>query len=108
MMPGLLSMMLCGEQSIDPTAAGTMMAMEMARRARLVAADGSPSHWSDEVLALAGLDASFFPHWVEPGEVIGEVSAERGRADRAAGGHSGGRGGPRYAVRGGRLRRAGR
>jgi L-fuculokinase len=81
MMPGLLSMMLCGERSIDPTAAGTMMAMEMARRGRIGSANSQQigfanSHWSDEVLALAGLDASFFPHWVEPGEVIGEVTAD--------------------------------
>lgn len=64
MMPGLLSMLLCGEQSIDPTAAGTMMAMEMAAR-----------DWSEEVLGLAGLDAGFFPRWVEPGGVIGRVTA---------------------------------
>ena len=64
MMPGLLSMMLCGEQSIDPTAAGTMMAMDMAAR-----------DWSGEILSLAGLDAGFFPRWVEPGGVIGAVTA---------------------------------
>jgi L-fuculokinase len=64
MMPGLLSMKLCEEQSIDPTAAGTMMAMDMAKR-----------DWSDEVLALADLSADFFPRWVEPGEVIGHVTA---------------------------------
>jgi len=65
MMPGLLSMLLCGEQSIDPTAAGTMMAMDMGAR-----------DWSAEVLSLAGLDASFFPRWVEPGRVIGGVTAD--------------------------------
>ncbi|MFW5866977.1 MAG: FGGY family carbohydrate kinase [Armatimonadota bacterium] len=65
MMPGLLSMKLCGERSIDPTAAGTMMAMDMAER-----------DWSDEVLALADLTPDFFPRWVEPGEVIGRVSAD--------------------------------
>ncbi|MFO8082216.1 MAG: FGGY family carbohydrate kinase [Armatimonadota bacterium] len=65
MMPGLLSLKLCGERSIDPTAAGTMMAMDMAAR-----------DWSDEVLALVDLDAGFFPTWVEPGEVIGRVTAD--------------------------------
>jgi L-fuculokinase len=65
MMPGLLSMRLCGEQSIDPTAAGTMMAMDMAQRA-----------WSEEILALADLSPDFFPRWVEPGEVIGRVTAD--------------------------------
>ncbi|MFP4248521.1 MAG: FGGY family carbohydrate kinase [Armatimonadota bacterium] len=64
MMPGLLSMKLCGERSIDPTAAGTMMAMDMAAR-----------DWSGDVLALADIDADFFPRWVEPGEVIGHVTA---------------------------------
>jgi L-fuculokinase len=63
MMPGLLSMKLCGEQSIDPTAAGTMMAMEMASR-----------DWSPQMLSLADLSPSFFPQWVEPGEVIGSLS----------------------------------
>jgi len=62
MMPGILSMKLCGELSIDPTAAGTMMAMDMGAR-----------DWSAKMLSLAGLDGSFFPDWVEPGEVIGTV-----------------------------------
>ncbi len=62
MMPGVLSMKLCGELSIDPTAAGTMMAMDMIRR-----------DWSPKMLALAELDTSFFPDWVEPGEIIGAV-----------------------------------
>lgn len=65
MMAGLLSMLLCGEASIDPTAAGTMMALDMAAR-----------DWSDELLALAGLTRDFFPRWVEPGEVIGLVTEE--------------------------------
>ncbi len=65
MMPGLLSMLLCGERSIDPTAASTMMAMDMAAR-----------DWSAEMLALAELTPEFFPRWVEPGEVIGAVTAE--------------------------------
>lgn len=62
MMPGLLSHRLTGEFSMDPTSGGTMMAMEMGRR-----------DWSDRMLALAGLDASCFPRWVEPGESIGTV-----------------------------------
>ncbi len=65
MMPGLLSFMLCGERSIDPTAAGTMMAMDAAQR-----------DWADDILELAGLDASLFPAWVEPGEVIGLLTDE--------------------------------
>ncbi|NSW57918.1 MAG: L-fuculokinase [Armatimonadetes bacterium] len=64
MFAGLLSHLLCGEKSIDPTAAGTMMCMDMAKR-----------DWSAKMLALAGLDAGFFPRWVEPGEVIGAVHA---------------------------------
>ncbi len=65
MMAGLLSMLLSGERSIDPTAAGTMMAMDMAAR-----------DWSAELLALAGLTPDDFPRWVEPGGVIGTVTAE--------------------------------
>jgi len=64
MMPGILNMKLCGELSIDPTAASTMMAMNMGIR-----------DWSAKMLALAELDASFFPDWVEPGQVIGTVHA---------------------------------
>lgn len=63
MMAGLLSMLLSGERSIDPTAAGTMMAMDMGAR-----------DWSDELLGLAGLTRGFFPRWVEPGGVIGAVT----------------------------------
>lgn len=62
MMAGLLSYSLCGQRSIDPTAAGTMMAMDLARR-----------DWSPDLLGLAGLDPSFFPSWVEPGGIIGTV-----------------------------------
>lgn len=64
MMPGLLSYLMCGETSIDPTAGGTMMAMDMARR-----------DWSLQMLSMAGLDASFFPRWTEPGTVIGLMHA---------------------------------
>ncbi|MGD9494752.1 MAG: FGGY family carbohydrate kinase [Armatimonadota bacterium] len=65
MMAGLLSLRLSGERSIDPTGAGTMMAMDMAAR-----------DWSAELLALAGLTPEDFPRWVEPGGVIGRVTAE--------------------------------
>ncbi len=65
MMPGLLSMLLCGEFSLDPTAAGTMMAMDMAKR------DFSP-----RLLEWAGVDRSLFPRMVEPGNTIGRVTAD--------------------------------
>jgi L-fuculokinase len=64
MTPGLLSRRLSGENSIDPTIAGTGMLMDMARR-----------DWAPELLARAGLTPEFFPRWVEPGEVIGQVHA---------------------------------
>jgi len=64
MMPGLLSFLLCGERSIERTAAGTMMAMDMAQ-----------GDWSAPLLKLAGLEPSFFPRWVLPGDVIGHLSA---------------------------------
>lgn len=69
MMPGLLSFLLCGERSIERTAAGTMMAMDMVR-----------GDWSDELLKLAGLDRAFFPRWVLPGDVIGSLTASAAQA----------------------------
>ncbi len=69
MMPGLFSLRLCGEKSVDPTAAGTTMAVDSAKRT-----------WSNELLSLAELDSTFFPRWCEPGEVIGELS-EQAAAD---------------------------
>jgi len=71
MMAGLLSHRLCGEMSIDYTGASTMMAMDLRRRA-----------WSPKLLKLAGVDASFFPRFVESGETIGTVTP---RASRATG-----------------------
>ena len=65
MMPGLLSYKLSGQKSIDATSASTMMAMDLKNRT-----------WSEELLAEAGLDPSFFPEMVYPGEVIGEVTNE--------------------------------
>ncbi len=65
MTPGLLSLRLCGEKSIDPTIAGTGMMMDMAAR-----------DWAPELLALAGVGPQLFPRWVEPGEVIGGVTAQ--------------------------------
>ena len=62
-MPGLISMKLTGELSIDPTHASTGMMMDLGRR-----------DWADDLLAVAGVDRSFFPRWVEPGEVIGKVT----------------------------------
>ncbi len=63
MMPGIISHRLTGEMSIDATSAGTMMSLDLQKRT-----------WSDRMLGLPGLDASIFPRWVEPGEIIGEVT----------------------------------
>jgi len=68
MAPGLISYRLTGERSIDSTSAGTMMAVDMKNRV-----------WSGKMLGLAGMDASFFPPWVEPGETIGTVTARAAR-----------------------------
>lgn len=68
MMPGLLSMKLSGQPSLEPTSGGTMMAMDMGRR-----------DWSPRMLALAEVDASFFPPWIEPGQVIGPVTSQAAR-----------------------------
>ena len=67
MMPGLIAHRLCGELHIDPTSASTMMAMDLAKR-----------DWSSEMLALAGLDPSFFPEWKESGDVVGYVTDKAG------------------------------
>jgi len=68
MMPGLLAFKLTGEFHIEPTSASTTMAMDLRRR-----------DWSGRLLDLADMDASSFPRWCEPGDVIGEVSAHAGR-----------------------------
>jgi len=68
MMPGYFSYKLTGALHIDPTSGSTMMAMDLGKR-----------DWSEEMLALAGLDPSFFPEWREPGEVLGEVTEEAAR-----------------------------
>ena len=69
MMAGLLSQRLCGEMSIDYTGASTMMAMDLGKRA-----------WSPKLLGLAGVDAGFFPRFVESGETIGTVTAKASRS----------------------------
>jgi len=68
MMPGLLAHKLTGEFHIEPTSASTTMAMDLRRR-----------DWSGRLLELADMDASSFPRWCEPGDVIGEVSGDAGR-----------------------------
>lgn len=68
MMPGVVAVRLCGVHHVDPTSASTTMAMNMGKR-----------DWSEEMLALAGLDPGFFPEWIEPGEVVGYVSEKASR-----------------------------
>jgi len=68
MMPGLITYKLCGEFHIDPTSASTMMAMDLRKR-----------DWSDQLLELADLDPSFFPQWIEPGEIVGYITEEAQR-----------------------------
>jgi L-fuculokinase len=63
MVAGLLNHRLTGEATVDSTGASTTMAMDLGRRA-----------WSERMLSLAGLDTSYFPRWVEPGERVGTVS----------------------------------
>ena len=68
MMPGLIVNRLTGKLHIDPTSASTMMAMDLEKR-----------DWSESLLELAGLDASFFPEWYEPGQIVGYVTDDAGR-----------------------------
>ena len=65
MMPGLLSWKLCEQMSIDVTSASTMMAMDLDK-----------VQWSKELLGEAGVDESFFPPLVYPGQVIGHVTGK--------------------------------
>lgn len=64
MMPGIISMRLTGELSIDSTSASTMMAMDLKNR-----------KWSEKMLSLAGMTTAYFPKWVEPGDVIGKITS---------------------------------
>jgi len=63
MMPGLVTLWLSGEQTLDRTSASTMMALDL-----------SQESWPPELLAEAGLTEDFFPPLVSPGEVVGEVA----------------------------------
>jgi L-fuculokinase len=76
MMPGLLSLRLCGQYSLDATSAGTMMAMDMSGR-RL----------SSQLLQWTGVDEALFPPLTEPGCVIGQQTAQLhfGPPSRSAG-----------------------
>jgi L-fuculokinase len=65
MMAGLLSHRLCGEMSLDVTGASTMMMLDLATM-----------RWAPDLLEAAGLDESFFPTVIYPGEVIGQVTAQ--------------------------------
>jgi L-fuculokinase len=67
--PGLISEKLTGELSVDATIASTSVMMNLRKR-----------KWSDRMLSLLGIDESVFPRWVEPGEVIGQVTSEAAAA----------------------------
>ncbi len=55
---------LSGEITVEPTNGGTSGLMSLQTR-----------DWSDRLIALSGLDRQLFPRSVEPGTIIGEVSA---------------------------------
>ena len=62
--------------------------------------------WSDRVLEICGLDrVRSFPTVVEPGTVVGAVTARGGGGDRPARGHAGRRRRRRHAARPARHRR---
>jgi len=75
MTPGLVSLRLTGKPSIDPTIGSTAMAMDLAKR-----------NWSNELLEAVGFPKRLLPPWVEPGSVIGGVTAEAARATGLAAG----------------------
>ncbi len=55
---------LTGEITVEPTNGSTSGLMDLSQR-----------DWSDELIALAGLDRAMFPRVVEPGVVVGHVTA---------------------------------
>lgn len=55
---------LTGEIAVEPTNGSTNGLIDLATR-----------RWSDELIAKAGLDRAMFPRVVEPGEVVGQVTA---------------------------------
>ena len=59
---------LTGEITIEPTNGSTNGLMDLARR-----------DWSDALIDRAGLDRTMFPRVVEPGAVIGTVTAKAAR-----------------------------
>jgi len=69
MMPGLVSLRLSGEMSIDPTIASTTMAWDLAK-----------DTWCDEILAAAKIDPAIFPRVVESGGVIGRITRKASRS----------------------------
>lgn len=68
LMAGLLSHRLCGELSMDITGASTMMMLDLQELT-----------WSPELLDAVGLEESFFPELMYPGEVIGMLTREAAR-----------------------------
>ncbi|MDO9526102.1 MAG: autoinducer-2 kinase [Gemmobacter sp.] len=59
---------LTGEITVEPTNGSTNGLMDLARR-----------DWSDTLINRAGLDRSLFPRVVEPGAVVGHVTAAAAR-----------------------------
>ncbi len=60
-----LATRLTGEYATEPTAGSSTALFDLATR-----------RWSDELLGLIGIDAAIMPAVVEPGTVIGRVTAE--------------------------------
>lgn len=64
---------LTGEITVEPTNGSTNGLIDLATR-----------DWSDALIAMAGLERSMFPRVVEPGDVVGHVTA-RAAADTGLG-----------------------
>ena len=72
---------LTGEHVTEPSCGSSSGMFSLADR-----------RWSQTIPALSGLPAGVLPPVVDPGTVVGEVSAAAAEADRAAPGYAGGRG----------------
>ena len=68
MMPALIAHRLGAKPYTEPTSASTTMAFSISER-----------DWSEEMLRHARVDRMLFPRWVEPGDVVGEVSSRASR-----------------------------
>ncbi len=65
MMPGLLRYFLCGDRSVELSAAGSSLMLDVRK-----------GKWSPKILKAFGLPGRIFPEVIKPGKVVGKLKAE--------------------------------